>query len=489
MARVVIVGAGVGGLAAAARLADFGHEVTVLERTTTIGGAVGTVVRDGFRFDTGPTAFTLPAVFRDLFRATGRPLERVLDVVPVEPAGRYRFGDGVKVDLPNASRAGAIESLDDALGAGAGARFDTWLRRGERVWRTVRGPVTESPPATRDLFRFAARPGGVLALGLDGLRRTFVEQSGTDHRLRTLIDGFAADAGVDPRRAPSALAVLPYLEHTFGTWYVQGGMHRLAEAIGDRAVERGATLRSGVTVDAINTSGGRASGVRLADGTVLAADVVVANVDAPHLYRDLVRSATQRRRAERAAGMPSVFSVLVALRGRTPGLRHRTVLFPISPDAEFETLFGPTTRPVSDPTVYVCSPDDPAMRPDPNSEAWTVHVRAPRHGDGEIGTVDWTAGGLAEAYAERILTILAARGLDVRDRLLWRIVRTPREQVGAAAGSLGPSFTGLWPLTRRPANRSPIPGLFLVGASTRPGGGLPFVGLSAAFVADLIGRA
>ncbi len=490
MAQVVIVGAGLGGLAAAARLADFGHDVTVLERAPTVGGSVGTFVRDGFRFDTGPTSFTLPAVFRDLFRATGRPLDRMIDLAPVEPACQYRFVDGVEVDLPNTSRAGAMKVLEGALGAGAGHTWENWLRHGERNWRAVRGAVTESPPTPRDLLRFATRPGDVHALGLGRSMRSFVARSPADVRLRMLLERFVADAGSDPRRAPSALAVLPYVEQTFGTWHVPGGMHRLAEAVRDRALERGARVRTGAAVDAILTSGGRVSGVHQADGELVPADVVVANADAEHLYRDLIDSPREHRRSERGRA-PSVFTILLALRGRTPGLSHRTVLFPADTDPEFDMLFGEATGPAEDPTLYVCSPDDPALRPGPEAEGWTVHVRAQRHGSAP-GTVDWTATGLAEAYGDRVMAVLATRGLDVRDRVLWRVVLTPYDRertAGSGGSSLGPSFAGLWSLTRRPANRSSVPGLFLVGASTRPGGGVPFVALSASVVADLIGRA
>jgi phytoene desaturase len=490
VAQVVIVGAGLGGLAAAARLADFGHDVTVLEQTPRVGGSVGTFVRDGFRFDTGPTSFTLPAVFRDLFRTTGRPLDSVIDLAPVEPACRYRFADGVAVDLPT-SRADAMRVLDGALGAGAGRTWDSWLRHGERIWPAVRGAVTESPPTWRSLLRLVTRPGDVPALGLGGGLRAIVARSPADVRLRMLLERFVADAGSDPRRAPSALAVLPYVEQAFGTWEVRGGMHRLAEATRDRALERGATVRTGVAVDAILTSAGRVSGVHLADGEAVPADLVVANAGAEHLYRDLVDSSRERRRSERCGRAPSVFTILLALRGRTPGLSHRTVLFPADADAEFDVLFGEATGPVEDPTLYVSSPDDPALRPGPDAEAWTVHVRAPRHGSAP-GSVDWRATGPAETYGDRVMAVLAARGLDVRDRVLWRVVLTPYDRehtTGSGGSSLGPSFAGLWSLTRRTANRSPVPGLFLVGASTRPGGGVPFVGLSASVVADLIGRA
>jgi len=183
--------------------------------------------------------------------------------------------------------------------------------------------------------------------------------------------------------------------------------------------------------------------------------------------------------------------LLLALRGRSEGAGHHTVLFPADYDAEFDAVFGRDARPVPEPAVYVCSPDDPSMRPD-GHEAWFVLVNAPRHGTGP-GTVDWTAPGLADAYADRVLAVLAERGFDVRERLLWRHVSTPADlerTTRSPGGSIyGTSSNGARAAFLRPANRSPVPGLFLVGGSAHPGGGLPLVGLSAAIVAELIGPA
>jgi phytoene dehydrogenase-like protein len=193
----------------------------------------------------------------------------------------------------------------------------------------------------------------------------------------------------------------------------------------------------------------------------------------------------------------SGFVLLLALRGRTPGLRHHTVLFPADYDAEFDHVFGTGAQagrpaPVPDPTIYISAPDDPALRPDDDHEAWFVLVNAPRHDPRGRG-VDWDAAGLAEKYADRILELLAERGLEVRDRLLWRQIRTPADlerDTHSVGGSIyGSSSNGARAAFLRPANRSTIDGLFLVGGSSHPGGGLPLVGMSAAIVADLIGKA
>ena len=190
----------------------------------------------------------------------------------------------------------------------------------------------------------------------------------------------------------------------------------------------------------------------------------------------------------------SGFVLLLALRGRTPGLAHHTVLFPDDYDAEFDALFGSRTtprRPVADPTVYVSAPDDPATRPDDDSESWFVLVNAPRHEPD--GGVDWDAPGLADGYADQVLATMARRGLDVRERVRWRVVRTPADlarETGSVGGSIyGTSSNGARAAFLRPANAAELAGLFLVGGSSHPGGGLPLVTLSAEIVARLVGPA
>ena len=206
-------------------------------------------------------------------------------------------------------------------------------------------------------------------------------------------------------------------------------------------------------------------------------------------------SAAERSARDLAKTTPSLsgFVLLLAVDGRTPGLRHHNVWFPADYDGEFDAIFGRRVQPVDDPAIYVCAPDDPLMRPDDDSEAWFVLVNAPRHGDGRNGTVDWDAPGLAESYADHVLAKLAGRGMDVRGRLRWREVRTPADLMRATrapGGSIyGTSSNGSRAAFQRPANQSPIPGLYLVGGSAHPGGGLPLVGMGAEIVADLVGRA
>lgn len=503
MARVVVVGAGMGGLAVAARLAKQRHDVVVCEQAAVVGGKVGTYSRDGFTFDTGPSLLTLPAVYRDLFRKTGRPLERELDLVPVDPACHYRFADGTEVDVPNASRGRLIRAFDEAFGPGSGTQWAALLDRASAIWEAARVPFLESPlDGRRTLVRYARRLGDARTIApfssLRALGRCYL----TDPRLRMYLDRYATYSGSDPRRAPAAMVVIPYLEQVFGSWYVPGGLRRLADALHERVLLRGVKVRTSADVVEVLVEGGRAAGVRLADGEVVRAGLVVADADASYLYRDLVRSPlaeTARRRLRRTSPSLSGFSILLALRGRTPGLRHHTVLFPEDYDDEFDSVFGVgrhrgRPRACPDPAIYISAPDDPALRPSDDTEAWFVLVNAPRHSPGDPGAgIDWHAAGFADAYADRVLAVMAARGLDVRERVLWRVIRTPADlerETRSPGGSIyGTSSNGARAAFLRPANRSPVPGLFLVGGSGHPGGGLPLVGMSADIVARLIGPA
>jgi phytoene desaturase len=507
VSRVLVIGAGMGGLAVAARLAATGHRVVVCEQAGTHGGKLGSVERDGFVFDTGPSLLTLPAVYRDLFLKTLPPgtrkghgaLEDVVDLQPVEPGFAYRFGDGTRVELPGVGPRHVASALGDALGGHAAHDWNRLIDRGARMWAVTREPFIERPlDGLGDLASMAWRIGDVRTVApwrtLRGLGRSLLR----DERLVTLLDRYATYSGSDPRRAPAALATIPYVEQTFGAWHVGGGLRALGDALFARCEALGVEFRFASDVDAVSTgSSGVVDGVRLTDGTVIDADVVVADADAAHLYTDLVqdpRRSRPLRDLDRATPSLSGFTLLLSVRGRTPGVVHHNVWFPGDYDAEFDAIFGRHARPVDDPTVYACVPDDPAMRPD-GHEAWSLLVNAPRHGSGApgTGTVDWDAPGLAESYADRVLDRLASRGVDVRERLVHREIRTPADlerETRAPGGSIyGTSSNGMRAAFLRPANRSPVPGLFLVGGSSHPGGGLPLVGTSAAIVADLVGPA
>jgi phytoene desaturase len=497
VASVVVVGAGMGGLAVAARLAAQGHEVHIVEQLDTYGGKVQRYERDGFVFDTGPSLLTLPAVYRDLFLKTATRkrdarLEDNVDLQGLGTAFAYRWADSTRAELPGAGVNKVCQALGDSLGGSAADQWASFSRRAADIWEASRVDFLERPLTRRDLLRYSRRLGDLRTVSpwrsLRGLGRQYL----SDPRLSTLLDRYATYSGSDPRRAPAALATIPYVEQTFGAWHIGGGMRELARALHERCEQRGVSVSFSCDVTRIVVDSGRAAGVELADGRLLKADVVVSDADASTVYGSLLdapRGREPARALRRATPSFSGFVMLLAVDGRTPGVRHHNVWFPEDYDAEFDALFG--GRAVDDPTIYACVPDDPAMRPHDDSESWFVLVNAPRH-DPAHG-VDWTDPSLVLTYRERVLDVLAERGVDLRPRLRWSEVVTPAQlgdRYRSPGGSIyGTSSNGARSAFLRPANRSPVPGLFLVGGSAHPGGGLPLVGMGAAIVAEQVGAA
>ncbi|GAA4703060.1 phytoene desaturase family protein [Pseudonocardia yuanmonensis] len=495
MSRVVVIGAGVGGLAAAARLAALGHEVALHERADTHGGKLGVVEREGFVFDTGPSLLTLPGVLEEVFAATGGPSGLVIE--PVDPVCAYTFADGTRLDMPH-DPAAVPAALDAALGPGAGAAWQALHERSGRLWELVGEAVLRRPLDLRALLRMSARLRDLRAVApwrtLAGLGRELLP----DPRLRTWFARYATYSGSDFRRTPAVLSVTPYVEQRFGAWYVRGGLRRIADALLERCRSLGVAVHLGSEVQAVTVAGGAVRGVRVG-GREVPADVVVCNADAAVLYERLLPAGTARRARRDLRRAPRSLAGFVLLLGlgpadragcREPGAAHR-VWFPRDYAAEFDAIFGRHPRPVPDPTIYVHAPDDPALRPDEASEGWFVLVNAPVHDPGR--GVDWDAPGLRERYADHVLATLAARGTDVRDRVRVREILTPADlerRAGAPGGAIyGTASHGARAALRRPANRSPVPGLYLVGGSAHPGGGLPLVLRSAEITAGLIGPA
>lgn len=489
MARIVVIGAGMGAMTAAARLAVAGHRVVVYERGGTYGGALGRVERDGFAFDTGPALLQLPAVYRDLFVKTGKePLEKCVELSQVEPAVRHVFADGTTADLPNASRAGVGEALDAALGDGAGARWAAFMDRAREAWDRTRRPLLEEPlwPNWEVLAEREPYPSVPHKRLLRRERRasTLAEvgelELGGDPRLVALLEQFALAQGLDPRTTPASAAVLPYLEQTFGVWSVRGGMRALARAVYERCLARRVEFVFGAAVTRIVEKDGRAAGVELADGTTAEADFVVAGV-APAALESLLSGAEVRAPGGVPArtGLPSRLTVLLALSGGRPeGTPHRTVLHSADRQDELDRLFGERPGLPGSPTLAVLRPDDPGTVPDAAHEAVTLTATVPAHLE------------VTEDDVRRVIARAEAVLPELRDRLLWHEVRTPAdvaEATGAAGGAVpSPALAAAGGRLLHPSNTTALAGLFTVGGWSHPGGGLPHAGMSGTLVAGLI---
>ncbi|MDJ0341100.1 NAD(P)/FAD-dependent oxidoreductase [Streptomyces sp. H10-C2] len=486
MARIAVIGAGMGALATAARLAVGGRRVAVYERSATYGGGVGRFARDGFTFDTGPALLHLPAVYRDLFIKTGRePLESRVGLTQVDPASRHLFPDGRDVSLPNASRAGVISALDGAFGAGAGERWSEVMGRARGVWEATRRPLLEDA-LTEDTTALGRDPYPAVRRGL--FRRTAPSLASVagrelrDPRLAALLESYALAHGFDPRSVPAGAVVLPYMEQTFGAWYVQGGMRALADAVYERCLARGVEFHFDAEVRGIKTADGRACGLDLADGASVDADLVVAGAPLPTPGEPSALTATPRG----PGSTPGRFVVCLALHGHRPeGTVHRTVVHAADAGREWDAVFS-GAGPCDSPTVTVLRPDDPSTVPDASHEAVTLQVTVAA----TAGPEDWAAPGVAAGFAEQVVKAAEAAVPGLRERELWREVRTPADterETGAPGGAVpGPALAGAGGGHLRPDNRSPVPGLYFVGGWAHPGGGLAHAGMSGAIVADLI---
>ena len=475
--RTVVVGGGMGGLLAAIRLRAAGHDVTVLERLGQFGGKVAEWRRDGWTFDLGPSLVTLPHLYDEVLRLAGTSLADEVEMVRLSPQFRYAWADGSTVDVHDDPRATA--SAFDALSPGSGARYLRVLARARRIWEVsertfLAGPMT----GARQMLGRMSSPRDLLAI--DPLRTlaAAARRDFDDPRLRQVLGRYATYSGSSPFRAPATLACIAAVEADHGAWYPVGGLSALRDAVVRAAGGCGVELRAGADVARILDDGVRVRGVRLADGSELAADHVVANVDAEHLYADLLPDRAAVRRVRAVPRSTSGVVVLVGARGTTGGIAHHNVWFSADYRREFSEMDA--GRMASDPTIYACvsSVTDPSQAPR-GCENWFLLVNAPPG-----APVD------APAYGPWLLERLAERGPDLRGRAEFVETIVPRHleaRYRTRGGSIyGTSSNGPRAAFRRPANAGARRGLYLVGGSSHPGGGLPLVAVSARIVADMI---
>jgi diapolycopene oxygenase len=483
--KIVIVGAGIGGLSAAIHLAASGREVIILEQNVAVGGKMRRIEEGGFTWDTGPSVITMRHVFEQLFATAGRRMEEYLTLLPVDPLTRYFYPDGVVFDALRdlSATASQIEKIEPRDVEG----YLEFLAYAAKLHR-ITGPtfIYDQPPDLRTLARVS--PFQLLEvdpwLTMDQAIRRRVRST----HLRQFLGRFATYVGASPYLAPATLSVIAHVELTGGVWYPQGGIYEIARALARLAEELGVEIRTEAGVQQVMAHNSRASGVRLTSGEVIGAEAVIANVDVTSVYQHLlpaeIATPSRRRARRRLETSCSGYVMLLGVEGEHPALAHHNIFFSRDYQREFHDVFD-AGRPPMDPTVYVAITAKRDRDHAPvGCENWFVLVNAPAAGPG----FDWHAE--EAAYRDRVFATLAENGFDVRNRIQSEVRLTPVDiarMTGAWRGALyGVSSNQALNALRRPHNRCPHLGrLYFAGGTTHPGGGVPMVILSGKVAAQM----
>jgi phytoene desaturase len=482
----VVIGAGVGGIAAAAHLARAGLDVTVLEKTADAGGRCGSFVRDGHRFDTGPTLLVMPLQYEAEFRALGASLQERLELRRVDPTYVLVFDDGSQLALT--SDEAALRAQLEAIEPGSFDGLQRYLGEGGRHYRLVVDNLVN-----RD-FRRASDFYSAEMLGVAVRLKPFVKHyrnMAAYFRAPRLKYAFTFQdlyVGLTPFDAPATFSMLPYSELAHGVWYPRGGMYSVVEALMDLARDAGVRFAFDSPVSRIITSDRRARGVSLADGSELGADIVLANADLPYVYQQLLPSDRAARALSRKHFSCSAISFFWGMDRTYEALEPHTLFLADDPHENFTSIVRDLSLPLN-PSLYVHAPArlDASMAP---SGQDTLTAIVPVGHLSDDGGQDWDA--LRDLARQHVLRRLGSLGLtDVAQHIKFEEVMTPvswaarHNLVKGSTHGLSHKLTQMAYL--RPSNRHRrYRNLYFVGASTHPGTGIPMAMVSARLAAQRI---
>ncbi|MBM3457765.1 MAG: phytoene desaturase, partial [Armatimonadetes bacterium] len=476
--HIAVVGGGLGGSAAAVRLAAAGHRVTLLDSNPHLGGKMNLWESQGYSFDMGPTIITMPAVLERLFASAGRRVSEYLEMVSLDPQWRCLYADGTRLDL-HARLEPMRAELARISGADAAA-YPDFMAFCRRMYEISEQYFFHRPYGSiSDLLKDRGIPGR------DGLRlsrelqplaslHTAICRHFGDPHVIQLFDHFVQYVGSSPFLAPAVLSLIAWAQMDQGVWYPMGGTRRIAESLGRLADELGVKRRHGAVVEQILLDETRVTGVGLTGGERIAADRVVSNCDVLRTYSELLTHPAARRLARRRQRLEPACSGVVLYLGcdRTwDHLLHHDFLFSADPEAEFRDIYDRRV-PARDMTLYVAVPSvtDPSVAP-PGHSSLYVLVHTPYLNPG----VDWSQE--APGYREAILDRLEEGGLvGIRKSIRTERMLTPVDIERLYRSTRG-SIYGL--ATRKglcsafkPGNRCPrFQGLYFAGGSVNPGAG------------------
>lgn len=473
--RVIVVGAGMGGLAAAVDLASAGEEVVLLERSARPGGKVRSEQVDGDPIDAGPTVFTLKSVFLDLFERAGADFDDLVPNRPLSLLARHGWIDGSRLDLFSSVDRTA-EAIGDFAGAPEARAYRAFARDARTVFENLEHTFMRREKPGLIGLSSALGPRGLMQLLVASPFRSLWGELGRrfqDPRLRQLFGRYATYCGSSPFQSPSTLMLIAHAEQA-GVWTIEGGLARLAAALAALAERQGVTVRFNAPVHSIDTGPRGVTGVRLADGEVVEGEAVVFNGDCRALGLGLLGDAVRTAVAPRPDDTRSLSAVTWCLKGRIGGfpLAHHTVLFGDDYPTEFSDIFqrGEVVR---HPTVYLCAQDRGAGdRPHPERERLFLLVNAPPR--------DLTKAE-SRTVQKRSFEWLERHGLEI-DADEDTVTTIPNDFADRFPGSDGALYG--WPTHgwrgsfQRPGSDTSVPGLFLAGGTVHPGPGVPMAALS-----------
>jgi phytoene desaturase len=481
---VLVIGAGLGGIAAAAHLARRGLHVTVLEKNSHPGGRCDHFSRGGHHFDTGPTLFIMPHVYEDEFAALGASLHDMLDLRRVDPTYPLVFDDGSQLALTSDMRA-----MHDQLEAMEPDSFQGFLRymdEGHRHYhQAMQYLVKRDFRRAGDFFNLRNLP---LLVSLKPLSRHYSHMAAyfDTPRLKSAFTFQDVYMGLSPFEAPATFSMMPYTEMAHGVWYPQGGMYRVVEALMDIAGQAGVEFAFNTCVKQIELNGGRARGVLLENGQRLAAGAVLANADLPYVYSNLLPTDGQAEQLARKRYSCSVISFFWGVDRPYPALGPHTLFLADNYRANFDEITRDLSVPAN-PSLYIHAPVrlDPAMAPAGEDTLIAIVPVGHMH---ECEDQDWKA--LIQEARQAVFRRLELVGIaDLDAHIKFETCFTPlswRKRYNLVKGATHGLCHNLMQLGYfRPANRHRhYPNLYFVGASTHPGTGMPTALISARLTAQ-----
>ena len=480
--RVVVVGAGIGGLVSALLLAHRGLEVTLVEASASPGGKMRQIVVDGAAVDSGPTVFTMRWVLEQMLEEIGSSLDSLVQLSPIHVLARHAWRDGpATLDL-HADTERSADAIAAFSSPAEARRFRQFCQQTRALYQTLEQPYIRSQrPSLLSMAQDLGPRGLGTLMGL-GPFATLWRSLGRhfhDARLQQLFARYATYCGSSPWAAPATLMLVAQVELD-GVWSVHGGMHAVAQALAGLAQQRGVTMRYGVACSQIETANGRVCGVRLANGERLAAEAVVFNGDAGALAQGLLGPGPQQAFAPVAVAQRSLSAVTWSMHAQASGfplVRHN-VFFDCDYRSEFDDIFSKRRLPRQG-TVYLCAQDrdDHGLAQEAGPERMLALVNAPADGDSPAFQASEI-----EACEHRSLALLRHCGLTLHAQP-HQVVRTTPQDFGrlypGTGGALyGRATHGWMSAFARPSAQSQLPGLYLAGGSVHPGPGVPMAAMS-----------